>query len=64
MGDVRELAAMALRKVLAFTPRSMLASHSARHTVLEYPWALVLSLGLPHSLDNRDALDAVESPWK
>lgn len=28
------LVAVALRKALAFTPRSMLASHSTRHTVL------------------------------
>lgn len=44
---VRDLAAMALRKALAFTPRSMLASHSTRHLVLECSRALVLSLGPP-----------------
>lgn len=57
------LAAMALRKVLSFTPRSMLTSHSTRHTELEYSWALVLSLGPPHSLDNGNANDAVGSSW-
>lgn len=46
---VRDLAAMALRQALAFTPRSMFASHSTRHLVLEYPRALVLSLGPPQS---------------